>query len=61
MSFWIWVGVGLVLVLVVAFVSDRRRRGGRHGYRDAEGQHRTDRQRETGDRNSGEGYGGGGI
>lgn len=60
MSFWVWVVGALVVVLVVAFVSDRRRRGGwRQGFRDADGQRRTDRQRDNGDRGSGEGYGGG--
>jgi hypothetical protein len=60
MSFWVWVGVALVAVLVVAFVSDRRRRGGwRQGYIDADGQNRTERQREDGDRNAGRDLGGG--
>jgi hypothetical protein len=62
MSFWVWVGVAVVVVLVVAFVSDRRRRGGWfQGYSDADGRNRTDRQRADGDRTTGEGYGGPGI
>jgi hypothetical protein len=61
MSFWVWVLLLLVVVLLIALVVDRRRRGGwRQGYSDADAKRRTDRQRDHGDRNSGEGYTGGG-